>query len=192
MAKKIVIACQGAALVELDELTELQGNLKILPETQYQKLKSSIVDLGFSFPVHAWRHGGKKYILDATQRTRTLKRMREEDKYVVPKLPVVWVSAKDKKEAVRKLLAAASQYGQVTPDGLHELASHFKIELEILKTDFSFPEINMPQFEAAYYTPVEEVSFKAKTGSKEIDEADFQSFHHQCPKCGFSFDDKKS
>lgn len=189
MAKglKVSIACEGAAVVDIDDLTELQGNLKVLPEEQYQKLKKSIIELGFSFPVQSWKSGGKKYILDATQRTRTLKRMRDEDGYEIPPLPVIWVSAKDRKEAVRKLLAAASQYGQVTPDGLHELITHFKLDIEELRMDMSFPEIKMDSFIEAYWPEEKTVSFKAKVGSKEMSEADFQDFDHQCPKCGFSW-----
>ena len=33
------------------------------------------------------------------------------------------------------------------------------------------------------------VSFTAKTGSKELDSKDFQNFNHTCPKCGFGFDE---
>lgn len=29
------------------------------------------------------------------------------------------------------------------------------------------------------------------TGSKELSESDFQEFDHQCPKCGFEFNDNK-
>lgn len=190
VALRVTVSCQGADVVELDGLSELQGNLKVLPEEQYQRLKRSIIELGFSFPVHAWRSASKKFILDATQRTRALKRMRDEDGYKVPKLPVVWVDAKDKKEAVRKLLAAASQYGQVTPDGLFDLAKMFKIDIDMLKSDFSFPELDMKAFESSYFSEMADVSFKAKVGSKELDEADFQEFDHQCPKCGFGWDDK--
>ncbi len=151
------------------------------------KLRGSILSLGFSFPIHAWKNGSKNYILDATQRTRELRAMRD-DGWKVPRLPVVWVHAKDKKQAVKKLLAAASQYGEVTPEGLHEFINVFKLDFKTVMNEFKFPEINMPKFEAAFFPDTKEVSFTAKAGSTELDEADFNEFKHNCPKCGFGFD----
>lgn len=187
MKELVKIACKAAGTIELDDLNELQGNLKILSAESYDRLKHSIGTYGFSFPVHAWKDPkGKAYILDATQRTRALRKMRDEG-WVVPKLPVAWVSAKDRKEATRKLLAAASQYGEVTPDGLHDFMKKFDIEMADMLEGFKFPEINFSQFEQSYFPDTKNVSFTAKQGSKELSESDFDEFQHTCPKCGFGF-----
>jgi len=185
--KNVIIQCEGAALLDLDDLTELQGNLKTMGPEDARKLDDSIVKLGFSFPVAVWKNAGKNYILDATQRTRRLRNLRDEQGYNVPKLPVVWVKAKDKAEAVRKLLAAASQYGEVTPEGLHEFIKVFKMDFQLVKRDFKFPEIKLEKFEAAFYPQTSEVTFQAKTGSTELSEGDFEKFKHTCPKCNYGF-----
>lgn len=188
MAKKTIkIMCEGAELVDINNLLELQGDLKVLEDNEYEKLKKSILDLGFSFPVQAWKDGNKIYILDAHQRTRALKKMRDEEGYQIPLLPVAWIKAKDKREAAKKVLAATSQYGQVTNDGLHLFMNEFDLSLDQIKDFIKLPEIDMKAFENAYFPELNEVAFKAKVGSIEIDEKDFQKFNHQCPKCGFGF-----
>jgi hypothetical protein len=187
--KTIRISCAGAGLIGLDDLINFQGNLKILSEESYQKLRLSIIELGFSFPVFVWKDNDKNYILDAHQRTHTLKRMREEENYIIPPLPVVWIEASSKEEAAKKVLASTSQYGEITPDGLFEFLNNFSLKFEMVQHQFKFPEIDFTQFNQAFYPQTSDVTFKAKIGSKEIEEEQFQNFKHNCPKCGFGFDD---
>lgn len=186
--KKIRIACQGAATINIDDLINFQGDLKILPESSYQRLRASILTLGFSFPVQAWKHGKKVFILDAHQRIETLKRLRDEEGFEIPDLPVSWVEASSREEAARKLLAATSQYGEITHTGLFDFMKEYKIDLPTIETQFQFPEINLKSFGEAFFTPPTEVSFNAKPGSKEIDSEDFEKFEHTCPKCAYSWD----
>lgn len=185
--KTVRISCQGAGTVSLDDLVNFQGNLKILSEESYQRLRLSIIELGFSFPIQAWKHKGKVYILDAHQRVATLKKMRDEEGYSVPALPVSWIQATNQKEAAKKLLAATSQYGEVTPDGLHSYMNKFGLDMTAMESSFQFPEIDYAQFAQAYYPQTTDVSFQAKPGSKEYEAEEFEKFAHTCPKCGFGF-----
>ncbi len=190
LGKTVSISCQGADTIDIDSLADFQGKLKILSDEAFEKLKLSIVELGFSFPVAAWKHRNKIFILDAHQRVATLKRMRDEG-YFIPNLPVVWVHAKDRHEAAKKLLAATSQYGEVSPDGLYEFMMEFNLSMDEMIESFKFPEINFATFDNSYFAEGKEVSFTAKIGSKELSEGDFQRFDHVCPKCNFQFSDKK-
>lgn len=142
LGQPVKISCQGADVIALDKLTDYQGSLKTLSEASYEKLKKSILDLGFSFPVQAWKHRNRTFILDAHQRVKTLRRMRDEG-YVVPELPVVWIEAKDRKEAAKKLLAATSQYGEMSASGLRNFADEFALDLKQVVDLCSFPEINL-------------------------------------------------
>lgn len=188
--KTIRIACEGAGTIKIDELIPMQGELKVLSEESYQRLRMSIIELGFSFPVQAWKDKKKTYILDAHQRVATIKRMRDEEGYKIPPIPVSWVSAISRAEAAKKLLAAASQYGEVTYEGLHEFMKEFNIDMTKLMTEFQFPEINFTQFEQSFFPDEKTVSFTTKAGSKELGSEEFEDFQHKCPKCGFHFDEK--
>lgn len=59
----------------LSELTPLQGDLKGLTNSDYEKLRNSILKYGFKYPIFVWRStDGVNYILDGTQRTKVLKK----------------------------------------------------------------------------------------------------------------------
>lgn len=100
--KTITIACKAADTLPLEKLTVIQGDLKSLSDSNSEKLKSSIIKYGFSAPIFVWESGIKKpkyNILDGTQRVAVLK-MLQKDGYKIPDLPVVYISAKNKKEAM--------------------------------------------------------------------------------------------
>lgn len=147
---EVQIQCKGADTVEIDGLHNFQGNLKSLSEESYERLKKSIMELGFSFPVAAWKDRNKTFILDAHQRVEALKRMRQEG-MKVPALPVIWVEAKDKTEAAKKLLAATSQYGEIQVDSLHTFMEEFKLQMADVEQAFKFPEVDFDSFKLAFY-----------------------------------------
>lgn len=147
----IRVECTGADVIDIDELEPFQGSLKELSVPAYERLKTSIVDLGFSFPVAAWKSDGKVWILDAHQRVQTLRTMRDRDGYVIPKLPVIWVEAKDSREAAKKLLAATSQYGEISKQGLYEFMHEHDLGMVDLESTFKFPEIDFADFKSDFF-----------------------------------------
>lgn len=75
--KTIRIECEGATTVDIDELNDLQCDFKDISDKDYKKLKTSILENGFSFPAFLWKdQTGKLWIVDAHRRKRALKRMR--------------------------------------------------------------------------------------------------------------------
>lgn len=137
------ITCQGFTTVELDELNDLQGNLKDLSEENYVRLRNSMVEFGFSFPVFMWvDETGKKWIVDAHQRKRVLLKMREEG-IVIPPLPADIIHAKDKIEAKKKLLLHESHYGKLTQEGYDEffVESGFEFKEDEISDFLDLPDI---------------------------------------------------
>lgn len=136
---EITISCQGATSVSLDELQDLQGNLKDLTEDNYAKLRNSLIEFGFSFPIFFWQdENGAKWIIDAHQRKRTLLKMRDEG-ILIPSLPADPIFAKDRAEAKKKLLLLNSRYGQMTQEGFDEFTSD--IEIEDIADLLTIPEV---------------------------------------------------
>ncbi len=130
--KNIKIACKGATDVSLAELTELEGNLKDLSEANYVKLRNSITEFGFSFPIFMWEDplNNKKWIIDAHHRIKTLRKM-EEEGWSVPRLPADYIHAKDKTEAKKKLLLVNSRYAKITEEGLYEFNNEAGFEIGV-------------------------------------------------------------
>ena len=167
--KTIQIAVQLKDRLSIDLLKPLQGDLKVLSDENYAKLKAEILADGFSFAIHVWEDEAKNtiYILDGHQRYETLKRMKKEG-YKVPEVPVVFVDAEDIEHAKRKLAAAASQYGTFNQDGAEKFFGSFKkFNPSDFTKRFNMPEINHGAFKfgkAEDKSPAKEVSFTAGEG----------------------------
>lgn len=139
----IKIECEGKATLALSELNPLQGEMKTLSDQNYEKLKKEIIEDGFSFPFAVWESplDAQFYIIDGHQRFAVLNKMKSEG-WAIPQVPVVFVRAPDLKTAKKKLLAAASQYGTMSEQGLIQfLGSDF--DFEEVATTFNFPEIDL-------------------------------------------------
>jgi hypothetical protein len=115
-------------------MTVMQGNLKERNDTDYEKIKKSILTYSFSFPFFIWKSGKTNYLIDGTGRHSCLLRMQAEG-YIIPELPVVYISCKDKKDAKQKLLRLNSQYGKMTKESVLEFADDI---------DLNFDEIALP------------------------------------------------
>ncbi len=177
--REIKIECTGTENISLDNLTELQGNLKDLSKENYTRLKDSIIKYGFSFPMFVWKHKEKNYIIDAHQRKKTLQKLKDEG-YIVPPLPTVFINAKDKIEAKEKLLQLNSNYGKITQDGLYEFINESGFEIDqLLLEDIDLPELDMDKFNASFLEDTE----------IEEDESDLKNNvdDNECPKCGYKW-----
>jgi ParB-like chromosome segregation protein Spo0J len=67
------------------------------------------------------------------------------------------------------------------------------LEEQLLAIDDELEKIAYDDFEFTFDSDANESNSKTKEieGAKELSEEDFDKFDHQCPKCGFEFDDKK-
>lgn len=173
----ITIACVGATTFELDELNDLQGELKELSEENYVKLRNSIIEFGFSFPIDAWLdEESKAWVLDGHQRIKTLRKMREEG-IIVPPLPANYISAATKTEAKKKLLLLNSRYGTMTREGFDAFIDEEDSPIdESLEAFLVLPEVE-------FFDDKEEAV--ADTSKEEEDKGVI------CPKCGHHFTPEK-
>jgi hypothetical protein len=121
--KTIKIKCQGADVASIDDLYELQGNLKTNTDEGYEWQKGKILTYGYSFPMDVWKdETGKLWEIDGHRRLRTLRRMRGEG-YIIPQIPINYVFCKDRKEAKDKVLLAIAQPEEITNEGFEEFIS---------------------------------------------------------------------
>jgi len=150
MEKIIQINCQGADLVDYENLKEAQGNLKSLSKTNYERLKKQIQELGFSEPILVWKEKNK--VVNGHQRLRTVSRMVEKEGWAVGPLPVSYVEAKDEEELAKKILAMASVYGTVDKQGLYEFMHEYNLTLEELTENYDLPELNTEKFAEEFFT----------------------------------------
>jgi len=147
--RQIAVTCRTADSLPLDKIVAFQGELKSLSKAEFEKLKKSIVKFGLSFPSFIWKQNDSAKCLDGHQRSRVLTEMRKEG-WTIPPVPVVYVDAKNEKEAKEKILLLSSQYGKMSMDSLYEFMSGSDLGLDSLDT-VELPEFDVLQFEDYYF-----------------------------------------
>lgn len=142
---KIAITCQYSKLVPLETLIPLQGQLKKINATLLEKLKKSIVELGFSFPVFVWGD----YILDGHQRITAALPALIAEGYTIDGIPVVEVVADSLAHAAEKLLAVTSRYGDFFDVGVFDFLNEFNLDENRLDDMVRLPDIDFAIFDDA-------------------------------------------
>lgn len=137
--KEIMITCKGTYTRDYKTIIPFQGNLKETTREDLDKLKSSIIEHGFSFPEFIWENDDKIYTIDAHRRNVVLAEL-EEEGYSIPPIPVCPIYAKDEAEAKKKLLLVNSHFGRMTIEGMVEFTEGLDLDWD----EFSFTDFDMP------------------------------------------------
>jgi len=145
-AQVIKVTVKGAGSLPLDALTPLQGELKTLDRENYEKYRRSLIENGISFVTHIWKNKGKNHIIDGHQGRFTMRKMRDEEGWKIPPVPVAYVDAKDFAEAKRKVLIAASEFGHMTNKSLFDFAQSADIPFDEIVASFSLADIDPAKF----------------------------------------------
>ncbi len=147
--EEIKIKVKTKDLLPLHFFSRLQGDLKILTNANYEKLKSEILSEGFCFAIHVWENkdDAKIYTLDGNQRIETLTRMKDEG-YQIPQLPVVFIEAENINEAKKILLGGASQYGEFNQKGAEDFISTIEgVDIDYLNKNLALNNIDYENIE---------------------------------------------
>lgn len=162
--KQIKITVKGAALAPIEDFVWFQGELKMLTEENFQKLRKQILKHGFNTAIDVWfdvdiaaGHQPGMNILDGHQRILTCMRMRDEEGYHIPHLPYDVVEAPSYQAAREIVLAKASQFGVITNQGLADFSLKTGIELKQLENDFTLPGIQIADLAALASAPLPEL-----------------------------------
>ena len=140
---EIIIKCTGTDVIPFRQLKDFQGDLKTITDDNLDKLKNSIIKNGFCAPVFVWKNKDKNYLIDGHQRLKALNSL-FADGYTIPDIPIVYITADNKKDAKRKLLYISSQYGQFTIDGYADFALDLDIDFNDLRLTDGLFEFDMP------------------------------------------------
>ncbi len=107
------------------ELKTFQFNdLKDSKNRDISKLKNSIVNEGYCFPVFVW----KRYVLDGTGRYLALKEL-ETEGYEIPELPFIELKANNLQHAKKLALMASSRHGNITQKSFEAFTVDLQIEV---------------------------------------------------------------
>lgn len=154
---KLQIKCEYADLVDIDDLIDIQGDLK--KPKDLHKLKAGIAKHGFLNPVIATETKNGVKIVDGKHRVKALRDLLNEG-YELQGVPVIWAQAAREKDVNKNLLIASSACGKISEKGFYEMAKD--LELDELKQELS---------EIDFGSIFKEVSQSAKKVAKETEEA---------------------
>ncbi len=125
--------------------------LKEAKDRDVTKLKNSIVNDGFRFPMFIW--ADHKFVIDGAGRDKALLEL-EAEGYQIEDVPVVEIEAENKREAKMLALQASSKYGDITEQSYGD----FTLDMELTEPDFGKFDLgldfSMPEVEEL--APVEE------------------------------------
>jgi len=179
VTKKIEITCEleGLNLVDIYSLQEFQDDLKFLHRRKAAKLRKSIERYGITFPGYVWNSPYGLKIIDSHQRVRVIKIMLQEGWELEGNLfPVVFIKADNEKEAKKKVLLAASMYGEMTDSGLCDFLSNAHIDVEEI-----IDEIDIP------YVDIDLESSSSGGGEGGDGSGKDRETMNKCPNCGHTW-----
>lgn len=110
-------------MMDYNHMDELQGDLKTLEQSNYERLRNSLRSQGQLAPFFIWQNPEtKKYFLvDGHQRKKVL----VLEKATPYERPYILIPAATHEEAKKALLAISSQYGTITTDGYEKFTFDF-------------------------------------------------------------------
>jgi DNA modification methylase len=131
MSKVILNKTKSCQSIPWQELKGYEFNgLKEADGRDVTKLKASIVNDGFIFPMFIW--AGHKFVIDGAGRDKALMEL-EAEGYEIEGIPVVEIEAENKRMAKLLTLQASSRYGGVTKESYED----FTLDMELVDFDLA-------------------------------------------------------
>jgi hypothetical protein len=168
--KQISITCDTGDFLPLDSIVEFQGGFKKRDQYDIENIIKSLTRYGINFPFFIWHDQDSNYCLDGHGRKIALHQLRDRD-CEIPDIPVVYISAKDRAEAVQKLLRLNSRYGTITEESVGNFIGEMSVEL----SELSIPDIGNIEFINAFKNLDEVFCTEAAPKVKPV---------KRCPYCG--------
>jgi hypothetical protein len=161
--------------IEFDSFIALQDDLKYTSPEKNKKLQNRIKNVGFKYPVFAWKDEGRLYTVDAHQRLIALEEL-EASGYEIPPIPYVLVKCDNIDDAKKEILYLNSRYAEINPQS-DFVIENFDIDLD---TNIEIPKlnINFGDFDGAIDDFFESVS----NNDNENDVENPKTL--KCPHCG--------
>ena len=184
MNKEIINKVTNCPTVSWDIIKTWEFNqLKDNSNRDVLKLKNSILKNGFIAPFDAWKQKeGKIYVIDGTGRNLALLQLQTEG-YEIPELPVLFIEAKNLKEAKKFALQRSSTHGQITQQSLVDFTS-VDFDIEELK-ELQLEELNLKEIDFMV-DDIDDIDFD-NINANEDRKKEFKNQLITCPHCEGKF-----
>ena len=99
--EKIRIKCTTGITMSLDEMNWFPSKLKKHSDLEIQRIRDSIIEDGFLFPIAIGKVGDKNYIIDGECTYNALQQLKYEG-YEIPEIPIYYVRCNEK--TIKKMI----------------------------------------------------------------------------------------
>ena len=99
--EKIRIKCTTEITMSLDEMNWFPSKLKKHSDLEIQRIRDSIIEDGFLFPIAIGKVGDKNYIVDGECTYNALQQLKYEG-FEIPEIPIYYVRCNE--ETIKKMI----------------------------------------------------------------------------------------
>ena len=126
--EKIRIKCTTGITMSLDEMNWFPSKLKKHSDLEIQRIRDSIIEDGFLFPIAIGKVGYKNYIVDGECTYNALQQLKYEG-YEIPEIPIYYVRCNE--ETIKKMILIGTSTNHcVTETSLKEFVEGTDLNLK--------------------------------------------------------------
>lgn len=147
----------GLPMMKLDDIKDIQGDLKEFRNEEAEiDFLEILAEKGIILPFFAWKDKkGVSWMVDGSGRRKLVNKYDVQSKEHGKEFPVLFVPAKNKKQAAEIILQISSNWHKATKSGMEEFINANKIDFSFInkKTTFDFyqqPMMNKDQLNAFF------------------------------------------
>ena len=138
--EKIRIKCTTGITMSLDDMNWFPSKLKKHSDLEIQRIRDSIIEDGFLFPIAIGKVGDKNYIIDGECTYNALQQLKYEG-FEIPEIPIYYVRCNE--ETIKKMILIGTSTNHcVTEISLEEFVEGTDLNLK----NYGFSDSNLIDF----------------------------------------------
>ena len=154
--------------MSLDDMNWFPSKLKKHSDLEIQRIRDSIIEDGFLFPIAIGKVGDKNYIVDGECTYNALQQLKYEG-YEIPEIPIYYVRCN--KETIKKMILIGTSTNHcVTETSLKEFVKDTEIDLKT----YGFSNSNLIDFHSDIDIGLYIETKGGKFSEQKLNEEDFE------------------
>ncbi len=127
-------------------IIEKNVEVKEILQSNFDKLKKSLLENSVIQTFAVWEHDGKIVILDGREKQKALQELENEGHTIPDILSANFIECKNTAEAAKVVLLYSSIYAKLTEEGLSYLIALTQTDLNKLIKEIELPSFNLSKF----------------------------------------------
>ena len=166
--EKIRIKCTTGITMSLDDMSWFPSKLKKHSDLEIQRIRDSIIEDGFLFPIAIGKVKHKNYIIDGECTYNALQQLKYEG-YEIPEIPIYYVRCNE--ETIKKMILIGTSTNHcVTETSLKEFVKGTDLNLK----NYGFPTFDLIDFHTDIDIGLYVDTIGGKFSEQKLNKIDFE------------------